>query len=420
MSTKKRLITNFLSLASVQGLNFILPLITLPYLLLVLGPAKFGLISFAQALIQYFMIFTDYGFNLVATKEIALNRENNKKVSVIFSSVMVVKIVLLLLCLLVLFILVQFVPKFQSDGIIYYYTFGMVIGNVLFPVWFFQGMEHMKVISILNILSKTIFTISIFVFVKDSSQFLYVPIFNSLGYMMIGLIGFYMVLFRYKIRFAWPSKAEILFQLKEGRDIFISTIMTSLYTTSNTFILGFFASNTVVGYFSSAERVIRALTSVVAPLVQTVYPFLSKALHESQQRGLWILNRLFYLVTFSMGTLSIIIGLFANDLVNLFLGPEYAASVPLMQILSPLPLIIGWANIFSTLTMVTFDYKKQLSFVYIAASTLSVLLMFILIPTFREYGTAWIALITEIVATLLMAVFLWRKGIKVWKWQKQT
>lgn len=417
MSNKKRLISNFLSLASMQGLNFILPLLTIPYLLQVLGPGKFGLISFAQALIQYFILFTDYGFNLVATKEISLNRDDKKQVSIIFSSVMLVRALLLAVCFLILMVVVLFIPKFQNDSLIYFLTFGMVIGNVLFPVWFFQGIEQMKVISILNIIAKSIFTIGIFVFVKDESHFLYVPILNSLGYITIGLIGLYLVIFRYRVQIIKPNISDIKFQLKEGWDIFVSNIATSLYTTSNIFILGFFASNTVVGYYSSAEKLVKAISSVIAPLIQTVYPFLSKALQESKQQAVTIISKIFMLITLSMGILSLFVGIFAERIVTIALGPEYKAAIPLLQILAGLPLILGWANVFGILTMINFDYKKQLSRIYIFASILSILLMVLLIPSFKEIGTAWNAILTEAFATLLMAVFLWKKGIHVWKWK---
>lgn len=415
MSNKKRLITNFLSLASMQGLNFILPLVTLPYLLQVVGPGKFGLISFAQALIQYFILFTDYGFNLVATKEISLNRENKKKLSVIFSTVMVVRSILLIFSFLVLIILILFIPKFQKDSIIYLLTFGMVVGNVMFPIWFFQGIEHMKVISLLNIVSKLIFTIGIFVFVKNETQFLYVPILNSLGYIAIGFIGLYLVIFRYRIQILKPSIEDIKHQLKEGWDIFVSNLVTSLYTTSNIFILGFFASNTIVGYYSSAEKVVKAIASVVGPLIQTVYPFLAKALNESKQAALNMINKIFYLISIVMGILSLFVGVFAEDIVNIALGPEYQSTIPLLQILAALPLILGWASVFGILTMINFDYKKELSRIYIFSGILSIILMALLIPTFEEVGTAWNAILTEAFATLLMAIFLWRKGIHVWK-----
>ncbi|WP_141430784.1 flippase [Bacillus sp. 03113] len=417
MSTKKRLLTNFLSLASVQGLTYILPLITLPYLAIVLGPSKYGLVNFAQAFIQYFILFTDYGFNFVATKEVSLARDDKKKLSIIFSSVMFVRFMLLIISFLILVGLVCFIPKFQTNSIIYFLTFGMVLGNVLFPIWFFQGIEQMKVISILNAIAKIIFTIGIFVFVKEKSQFLYVPLFNTLGSIVIGIVALYIIYAHYKISFIKPSKSDIIHQLKEGWHIFVSNIVTSIYTTSNIFILGFFASDKVVGYYASAEKIVKAISSVISPLVQTVYPYLSKALQDSKERAMWILSLVFILITVSMGVLSLVIGFGAPFVVKI-LGHEYENSVPLIQILSGLPLLLGWANVFGILTMINFDYKKELSRIYIITSIFGVLLTIVLIPTFKQYGTAWNAILAEALATFLMAGFLWKKGIHVWKFKR--
>jgi PST family polysaccharide transporter len=377
------------------------------------GPSNYGLISTAQAFVQYFILFTDYGFNLVATRDISIAREDKKQVSVIFSTVMLVRILLLAFSFLVLFVVVTFIPKFQHDSMVYYLTFGMAVGNVLFPIWFFQGMENMKVISILNIVSKAIFTIGIFILVKGPSQYLYVAVLNSLGYISIGVIGLYLVIFKYKIKVIKPSKEQIIHQLKEGWDIFVSNIVTSLYTNSNIFILSFFASNKIVGYYAGADKIVKAVSSVVGPLIQTVYPFLSRALQESKEKAIGIINKILILITVTMGPLSIILGVFAKPLVNL-LAAKYVESIPLLQIMAGLPLILGWASVLGILTMINFDYKRQLSRIYICASLLSVILMAILVPTFKQYGTAWNAILTEGFATFLMAAFLWKKGINVW------
>ena len=123
-SDKKRLISNFFSLSSVEAANYIFPLITLPYLVRVLGPEKYGLINFAAAFIYYFVLLTDYGFNLSATREVSINRENKQKVLKIFNSVMFVKLILMIISLIIMLAVIFFIPKFRQDRLIYVYTFG--------------------------------------------------------------------------------------------------------------------------------------------------------------------------------------------------------------------------------------------------------------------------------------------------------
>ena len=144
----KKILENIASLTGLQFASYILPLITLPYLTYVLGPDKFGLTQYAISLITYFQMFTDYGFNLSATRELAIVREDKKKVSEIFNTVMFIKIILTVLSFLIILAIVSLVPKFNNDADVYLLTFGIVIGYVLFPTWLFQGMEYMKYTSI--------------------------------------------------------------------------------------------------------------------------------------------------------------------------------------------------------------------------------------------------------------------------------
>jgi len=410
---KKRLFENFISLSVLQGANYILPLITLPYLVRVLGPEKFGLIAFAQAFIQYFNILTDYGFNLSATREIAIHREDKEKVSEIFSAVMIIKFGLLLLSLIILTIIVFSFKKFRQDWLIYYLTFGMVVGQALFPMWFFQGMEKMKYITFLNITAKLIFTVSIFIFVHKVSDYIYVPLINSLGFLVAGGLALWIVYKNFKLIFKYPSLKQLKYQLKEGWYIFISTVAISLYTISNTFILGLFTNNTIVGYYSAAEKLIKAVQGLLAPISQTIYPYISKLVSESKESGIKFIQKITFLIGGISFILSLFIFVFASSIVGIVLGDKYVESVPVLRILAFLPFIIGLSNIFGIQTMLTFNYKKAFSNILICASVINIVLAFILVPFYQHIGISVSVLISEIFVTVAMFLYLQLKGIKI-------
>lgn len=195
---KKRLLSNFFSLSVLQAFTYILPLLTLPYLVRVLGVKNFGLVTFAQAFIVYFNILVDYGFNLSATREISIHRDNEEKVTEIFNSVMIIKSILIGVSFVILNLVVFSFEKFSSEWELYYLTFLWVIGQAFFPVWYFQGMEQMKYITVINITSKVIFTALIFVVIQNESDYKYVPLLNGTGVLTGAIISIWIIHNKFK------------------------------------------------------------------------------------------------------------------------------------------------------------------------------------------------------------------------------
>jgi PST family polysaccharide transporter len=303
--------------------------------------------------------------------------------------------------------------KFRQDWEIYYLTFGMVLGQVLFPVWFFQGMERMKYITFLNILAKLIFTIAIFVFVRKVEDYLYVPLLNSSGFIVAGVLGLWIILKDFGIEFKMPSWKEIKYQLKEGWYIFISTVAISLYTISNTFILGLFTNNTIVGYYSAAEKIIKAIQGLLGPISQTIYPHVSKLMYESKEYGIKFLRKVTFLIGSFSFVLSLIIFIFADLIVRIVLGFQYTESVIVLKILAFLPFIIGLSNIFGIQTMLTLNFRKAFSNILISASCLNLVLALILVSSLKHIGISISVLISEMFVTVSMYIYLKNKGIKI-------
>lgn len=413
MYNKKRMISNFFSLFIVQGANYLMPLITMPYLLRVLGPGYYGAISFAQALINYFIVITDYGFNLTATRRVSINRDNKLELSKIFTSIILIKITLALISFIILFVIVSNFGRFTENQLLYILTYGMVIGNVLTPIWLFQGLEKMKYITFTNLLSKIIILVLTFTIIKEPSDYIYVPLINSIGVIFVGLLIIIYAFKKFKMRFIFPGFRYLKEQIVDGWHVFLSQISVTLYTASNTFILGLFTNNIIVGYYSAAEKLIKAIRSLISPVSQVVYPYISKLVIESKIKAILFLRRIMRLIFLGTLVISIIVFLSAELLVNIVMGKEYIDSIVILKILSPLPFIGGIGNVCGQLTMLNFNLKKQYSIILVISGVINILLCLLLVPIFNEIGTALSVLVVELIVTLQMIVVLKRKKINL-------
>ncbi len=410
----KRILENMISLTGLQFASYILPLITLPYLTLVLGPEKFGLTQYAISLITYFQFFTDYGFNLSATRELAICRDDNQKISQIFSSVMFIKLCLCILSFIILLIIVMFIPKFNEDSYVYILTFGMVIGYMLFPTWLFQGLEYMRYTSILNIIGKIVFTVLIFIFIHDTTDYMLVPLINSLGYILVGILGIYIALTKFNIKITIPSIRDIKYHLREGWYVFISTIAINMYTTTNTFLLGLLTNNTLVGYYSIAEKIILAVNGLLNPISQALYPFISRTVKtDDKTRSIEFIRKITKIMTLVGIVLSAGLFIFAKPIILLLFGQSYANSVIILQIISIVPLAVSLSTVFGVETMLTFNYKKAFTSIVMIGGIIDIVLGIILITLMKEIGIAISFATTEIFITIAMFIFLQRKGIKI-------
>ncbi|HNW97304.1 MAG TPA: flippase [Bacteroidales bacterium] len=409
---KKQIFSNFVSLSVLNGISFLFPLITVPYLTRVLGPSTFGLVSFANVVIQYFIIFTSFGFAFSATQQISINQNNKQKVSEIFSAVISVKLMISLLCALVLLILIVSFEQFRSNYILFIYTFGIVIGDALVPVWLFQGMEKMKFITIVNFISKLTFTLLIFVFVRNESDYLIVPLFNTYGYLIAGILSFIIAYKTFNLNVVFPKISEIKIQMKESWPIFVSTFSMNLYRNANVLLLGLFSNYTIVGYYSSAEKVIKGMQSIITPVSDALFPFMSKKFfNESNNKNANFLIKLgkYYFVILVL--ISLLFLVFARPVVTVFLGDKFIPSIPDMQIMSFVILFGGMNYFLGILGLVNMGYKKKFM-VYVAITgVISIVNLFFLIYFFADMGASASMLISEIIlfAMLTASVFKLRK-----------
>ena len=170
------LASNFGYLMLLQIAGYVFPLITIPYLARVIGVEGFGKIAFAAAVIVWFQTISDWGFNYTATRDVARNRDNLEKVSRIFSNVLWARVLLMLISFVLLCTLTETIPYFKENQAILLVTFLLVPGHIMFPDWFFQAMERMKYITIFSLISKALFTVLVFVLIKEKQDYILQPL----------------------------------------------------------------------------------------------------------------------------------------------------------------------------------------------------------------------------------------------------
>jgi len=404
-----RLAENFVSLSVLQVINYILPLITLPYLVRVLGVEKFGLVAFAVSFIQYFLILTDYGFNLSATREISIHRDDKSKISEIFISVMIIKGVLMLASFGIMSVIILSFDKFRGDWLIYILAFGIVAGQSLFPVWFFQGMEKMKHITILNITAKVIFTALIFIFIREQSDYLYVPLFNSMGYLTAGIISIWVVFIYFKVKIHIPGIACIYGYFKGSTEFFLSRVSVSIYTSSNTFIVGLFLGDAMTGYYAAAEKLATAIRMIYTPLSTALYPYMCKV------KNLKLYKKIFIIVTIMNLLINSLVFIFSGFIVNLLYGAGFEITMNLFRILSAANMIAIPAILLGYPLLAAMGYPKIVNYSVIIASCVHLAMLLAVIPVINVYLVALITIITQIIVVGIRAYGV--KKYKIWSIQ---
>ncbi len=410
---KHRIVESLLSLSILQGVNHLLHLLIVPFLAKVLGAGNFGLISFSQSLVNYFILLTDYGFNLSATKTASTIRDDHEKLSLLFCSVMVARALLLILSAAILIVLISTVPVFRSEWRLHLVVFVSAAGHVLFPLWYYQGIEKMRYITLVTVVFKLAMVAALFFWVHGPEDFVWAAGIQSTSMLASGLAAFAIVPAATRLKLRWPPMAAVTSVLREGKEVFFSTAAVSLYTTSNTFIVGLLTTPVEVGFFSAAEKLIRAVLNILSPIFQSVYPHVSHLVIHSPREAAVFISRLFWFICSGSFIVSAVLFTGSERIIEILFGRGFDTTAVIFKWMAFLPFVISISNVLGIQTLLTFGHHQAFSRNLIAAGMLNVLLIVPLVVALRGVGAAIAVLTTEIAVAVLMFVSVRRRGIRI-------
>lgn len=272
----KVLLENFISLSALQLVGMLLPLVTLPYVLRVLDFEKYGIIMLAASLIAYFQSVTDYSFRITATRDVAVFKDSPTKLNLIYSKVLTVKALFLALSFLVITAVVLLYPPFFKERLVFFLTSAMLIGYALFPEWFFQGIEKMKYITFLNVGIKLFFTVCIFIFIKQQEDYWIYPLLQSAGFLGAGIVGQFILIKKYKLKFVWLKPRAIRNTITENFPIFVNQFFPNLYNNTSTFLLGIFTTPNLVGIYAAIKKIVDIAITLLSIISRVFFPYLNR------------------------------------------------------------------------------------------------------------------------------------------------
>lgn len=402
--------SNALALYAVQGLNYLMPLILLPFLLRSLQPQGYGAIMFAQSLLGYAAIVVEFGFNFTAARDISLARHDPLAVARIFWTTCAAKLLLLLAMGLIVALLVVIVPVFRKDWPLYAASSLLLIGNVLFPQWYFQGLERLKTVALLQAVAKCVATLAAIFLVRSADDLILAAIILASHQTVGALVGLCLGKAPIPQYFHRPSFLEISHALKNSRALFFANIATTLYLNTNTFVLGIMSGEVAVALYSVAARIIATIQGLAAPVVQAVFPRASLLfVHDRLQA--WRLCRHTALVLVPTMVLACaMLLILAPQVIGVLGGHQYLQAIAVLRTMAVVPLLVTVAMLLSQVVMVNIGLAAQLSRIYLTVGLLNLLLLPVLIFAMAERGAALSLVIAETIGPLLMfaVIHRWR------------
>lgn len=374
------LASNFGYLMLLQIAGYVFPLITIPYLARVIGVEGFGKIAFAAAVIVWFQTVSDWGFNYTATRDVARNRDDVDKVSEIFSNVLWARILLMLVSFAVLFSLTEAIPYFKENQAILLITFLLVPGHIMFPDWFFQAMERMKYITIFNLISKAVFTVLVFVLIKEKQDYILQPLLMSLGYIVCGIGAMYIILAKWKVKLHAPHWPSIKKTISASTDVFVNNISRNLYNSFSVILLGFFGGSYANGILDAGRRFVGIAQNFSSLIDRVFFPFLSRKLNYHSRYAVATL------ATVTLGVALLI--LIAPLLIGFFYTEEFLPAVSILQFMSLSIIFMTMNAVYGNNFLIISGNERLMKNITLKVSLVGFISAFPLVYFFGYWGAA--------------------------------
>ena len=395
---KKKFIENFLSLSMLRVLTLVVPLLTYPYLIRVLGSEKYGLVMWAWSIVNFFILFINFGFDLSVTKYVAVNRNNKDELSKIISTTIATKVLLFLIASFFYLVLITFIPKIHSNEKLFFLTFLMAISETIMPIWYFQGIEKMKYTALITSGIKIGFTILVFLIIKKPDDFLLVPVLYAISGMISGIFAYYLIFAKDKNRFIIPKVSDIVFYIKDSTALFLSNSVSVAKDSITIIFIEQFIGLKSVAYYDIVQKFVNILITPFHILASVLFPHLSKS------KDFRLLKTTIFISTIISMMLYLLVYFFSDEITLLLYGKENAIVVSLISVISIAIIFANLASLLGTTGLIVAGRNKRL----LQASIYSFILFIIMLSIPVIFHNISLVIIAYIIIATYSFDFIFR------------
>lgn len=398
-----------------QGVNQLLPIFVMPYLMICLGATGYGYIGFSLSVIQYLVIVVDFGFNLSATKHVAVANGDRLVMSRVFWNVVAAKTLLMCATTIMLALLVAFVPTFQVYGKAIVATYPMLAGSAFTFMWFFQGIGKIRMFSILNTVSKLALLPLIFILVKSPDDYVLAALLQASVFVSTAVFSNIYIARKRLVVWVKPQWSLVKSETRASFPLFLSSASTSVYTQLIVVVLGFYCTTEEIGKYSSAERIMRAVCFLMyTPLNQVFFPRISMLAAKAIGEARLLFRQVRAIVVLVMAAMLVVIWTSSWWLPSV-LGPDYEGLDVYLKFFAFVPMAIGIGGVYGQMGLVAIGNEftsRRFRDVYFIAALVALCLMMALVPTLHAVGASIVVVATEITVAMLM-VYNYKKYLSV-------
>lgn len=407
--SKKKLMKLFKSKIAINGIwlyilqifNTMIPLITLPYITRTLGPSQYGVFSSALNLVGYFLVIVEYGFNLSGVRKVAIAKDKNE-ISEIYSRITSSKLILFLLAFCIMIIISRLIDISRTTLVSMIILFFMVLGAAIQQTWLFQGLQEMKFITLISVISRTISVLMIFLVVKNSSQVYLYSFLYSITLLLNGVMSILIIKFKFRIKFRKIKVREIFYEIKDGWYLFITSAMTKVFSGIGITVLAFTSSESAVGIYSAIQKIPLMIIMSYAPIGQIIFPYVSKRYTNSLQSGVTVIRKIIKIILVVISIIGIIIIINSKAIISILYGDGYSGYSFLLTPLIIWTIISVLNNLLGIQILVASGHLKEYSVSFRIGVIAILIFNFSLGYKWDIYGVAIAAMLAEITLTIAL------------------